>query len=156
MRKPSGSYNGHCAALIRGRDYLAANLDRRPSLREVAAIAGLSPFHFQRRFKACFGVSPLDFLTELKVEAARAKLARTDVPVTDLCFELGYESLGTFSSWFKAHNGISPLAYRRAVRTVLLTPAQPETVWVPQCFAMMFTGRLPTARSKKRSDPPML
>ena len=120
------------------------------SLDFLAGEVGLSKFHLLRTFEARFGVTPHRLQTLLKVTAAKEALARRDVAVTDLCLELGYESLGSFSTWFKSHVGVSPVQYRRSVRTLILMPQLGcAQVGVPQCFAQIFSGTLQIAISEK-------
>ena len=138
--------------LQRARDYVVDQRREPLTLAQVATIAAMSPYHLQRSFKAAFGLSPHEFLTQLKLEDARAALSSRSTPVTDLCAELGYGSLSTFSRWFKAHTGVSPLEYRRAVRLVVLPPPAGASAPPPQCFGMILSGVLPIARSDKQTS----
>lgn len=83
------------------------------SLDEMAEIACLSPFHFSRVFRATTGVPPGEFLAALRLDAAKRLLLTTSLSVTDVCFELGYTSLGTFCQRFKRLTGLSPLRLRQ-------------------------------------------
>lgn len=82
------------------------------SLEEMAEIACLSPFHFNRMFRALIGIPPGEFLAALRLDAAKRLLLTTPLSVTDVCFELGYASLGTFTTRFKQLIGLSPLQLR--------------------------------------------
>ena len=84
-----------------------------PTLAELAEAAGLSTFHFHRQFKALFHQTPMQFLHERRLAAARTLLIRTDEPVTNICFLVGLESLGSFCSSFRKRFGHSPSQYRR-------------------------------------------
>ncbi len=83
------------------------------SLQAMAATALLSPYHFNRIFSEVTGVSPNRFLAALRFEAAKRLLLTTERSVTDICFEVGYNSLGTFTSHFTEAVGVSPRALRR-------------------------------------------
>jgi AraC family transcriptional regulator len=83
------------------------------SLRDMADVAHLSPFHFARVFKGVTGVPPGEFLAALRLERAKRLLLTTDAGVGDICFEVGYESLGTFTSRFTRLVGIAPGKLRR-------------------------------------------
>lgn len=83
------------------------------SLENMAATALLSPYHFNRIFSEVTGVSPNRFLAALRFEAAKRLLLTTERSVTDICFEVGYNSLGTFTSHFTEAVGVSPRALRR-------------------------------------------
>jgi AraC family transcriptional regulator len=99
--------------LYRARDYIRAEASKSLSLSDMARAAHLSPFHFQRSFRALFGISPHSFVSECRLETALHLLKRTDLPVTEICFESGFESLGTFSSWLKKRTGRSPRHWRQ-------------------------------------------
>jgi AraC-like DNA-binding protein len=97
----------------RARDYLHANVRSRVSLANVASAACLSPFHLLRIFRAAFGQSPHDYLSRCRLERAKFLLEKTRIPVTSVCLESGFNSLGSFSSLFRAKCGMSPRAWRR-------------------------------------------
>lgn len=83
------------------------------TLDSLAELACLSPFHFARVFRLVTGVPPNTFLTALRYERAKELLLGSDLSVTDICFEVGYESLGTFTTRFKQLVGLSPLELRQ-------------------------------------------
>lgn len=103
--------------LNRGRDFIHAHFDSALTLSEIAAAACLSPFHFLRGFKAAFRMTPHEYLSTCRVERAKFLLERTGLPVTEICFEVGFESLGSFSSWFTRITGSSPRAWRRGSKS---------------------------------------
>lgn len=82
------------------------------SLSDMADVAVMSPFHFNRTFRAFTGVPPCQFLGALRLAAARRLLITTNTTVTDVCFSVGYNSLGTFSRRFTALLGLSPRRLR--------------------------------------------
>ena len=84
------------------------HLARPLRLAELAEAAYLSPFHFDRVFHATTGVSAVAFAAALRIDAAKRLIARGDASVTDACFELGYNSLGSFVSRFSRSVGIAP------------------------------------------------
>ncbi len=98
--------------LHRARDYISATYERPIALKDVAAVACLSPNHLLRSFKAAFGITPYQFLIDERLRQARWLLAHTDRSVTDICFAVGYESLGSFSWRFTQRYGLSPQAFR--------------------------------------------
>lgn len=95
------------------RDYALSVLDQPVSLQEMAGVACLSPNHFLRHFKQLFHVSPHQFLTQHRLERARQLLLGTDTPITEICFLVGFESLGSFSTLFRRHVGVAPGEFRR-------------------------------------------
>lgn len=98
--------------LNRGRDFIHARFESALTLSEIAAAAHLSPFHFLRGFKAAFRSTPHQYLSKCRVERAKFLLDRTELSVTEICFSIGFESLGSFSSWFTRLTGSSPRAWR--------------------------------------------
>jgi AraC-like DNA-binding protein len=122
--------NGTFVRLCASRDWLFENHARRITLKEVAAQAGFSPFHFQRLFVRAFGETPLEFLTRIRLERAK-KILRTGIdPITEICFDLGYESMGSFSTMFRRQVGLAPSQFRR----VFTMPGLWELKATPSCF----------------------
>jgi AraC-like DNA-binding protein len=98
----------------RAREYARASLERRLELKDLARVACMSPAHFLRTFRRGFGVTPHAFLTGERLNAASRLLATTETPVTDICFAVGFESLGSFSWAFRRRFGVSPTGWREA------------------------------------------
>lgn len=96
----------------------------------LARVAHVSPAHFSRQFRATFGEPPHRYLQRRRVERAMELLRETDRSVTDICFDVGFNSLGTFSRTFRAIVGESPSAYRS--RFI----AGGAALRVPACWAM--------------------
>jgi AraC family transcriptional regulator len=82
------------------------------SLRSLARIGFASPYHFTRTFRSVTGVPPLHFLSALRLDAARTLLMHTRSKVIDICYDVGYSSVGTFTRRFTGSFGISPLQFR--------------------------------------------
>jgi AraC family transcriptional regulator len=82
-------------------------------LEAMAEIAHLSPYHFARTFRRVTGVPPGEFLGALRLERAKELLLTTDLSVSEVCFEVGYNSLGTFTSRFTRLVGLPPGRLRR-------------------------------------------
>ena len=106
--------------LVRARDFLHAEMTSSPTLDDLAREAGLSRAHLARQFAATFGVAPRQYLIQLRLDRAKRALA-AGTPVTEVCYELGYESLGTFSANFHRLTGVSLV---ETVRMASLTPAR--------------------------------
>jgi AraC-like DNA-binding protein len=121
--------------LIRARDFLAAGHATPIRLQEAAREAYLSPFHFQRLFVRTFGESPHELITRLRMDRARQLLEAGEMPVTEICLEIGYASLGTFSTRFAERVGQSPSAYRRAARRWVAPRHGWRIYTLPSCFA---------------------
>ena len=97
--------------VLRGRDFLLSQAAERVTLPGAARAACLSPFHFHRAFTQAFGKTPHQVLTRHRLERAASMLVMGQ-PVTEVCLSVGFESVGSFSSLFRRHFGVSPRAYR--------------------------------------------
>lgn len=82
------------------------------SLEDMADIACLSPYYFSRVFHQIIGIPPGEFLATLRLEAAKRLLLTTSLSVTDICFEVGYTGLGSFTTRFTQLVGVSPRQLR--------------------------------------------
>jgi AraC-like DNA-binding protein len=107
---------------------------------DCADEAGLSPWHLLRSFRGAFGETPKEFLTRLRLERAQHLLTVTDRPVTEVCFDVGFSSLGTFSTLFKRAVGCPPTEYRRRVRPWVTAPGFRPWASIPSCFIRRFRG----------------
>jgi AraC-like DNA-binding protein len=96
----------------RARDFLHAHLGSRIRLAEVAAAACLSPFHLLRTFQAAFRQTPHEYLNQCRLERAKFLLEKTRIPVTTICLDCGFTSLGSFSALFHKNLGVSPRKWR--------------------------------------------
>jgi AraC family transcriptional regulator len=98
--------------LHRAKDYLDTSTDTPISLAEAASVACLSPHHFLRTFKKVFGDTPHQYLGKRRMERARALVLTSEMPITQICYDLGFESLGSFSWLFRRNYGLSPRQLR--------------------------------------------
>jgi AraC-like DNA-binding protein len=99
--------------MLRARDAMDRDYARPLDIPALARIAYVSEAHFIRTFRATFGETPHRYLQRRRVERAMAALRETDLSVTDICFTVGFGSLGTFSRTFKEIVGESPAAFRK-------------------------------------------
>jgi AraC family transcriptional regulator len=98
----------------RGRDYLESFLSDPIRLEDMARAACLSPYHFHRLFRQIFGEGPHHYLVRRRLERAKEMLRGSDVPVTQVCLDTGFESLGSFSTLFRQRYGMPPSQWRSA------------------------------------------
>lgn len=136
--------------LCLARDRLRDELEEAPSIRQVAKLAGLSPFHFIRLFRAVFGDSPNECRARQRIARARDLLLLTDRSVTDICLDVGYTSLGSFSTNFRAQTGLSPSAFRARHAPPVGQPRAVPAHLIPGCFTLMGGG---AAHSAKEQSP---
>jgi AraC-like DNA-binding protein len=98
--------------LLRARDAMDRSYAEPLDVRAVAAVAHVSEAHFIRTFRAVFGETPHRYLQRRRVERSMFLLRETDRSVTDVCLDVGFTSLGTFSRTFREIVGESPSGYR--------------------------------------------
>jgi AraC-like DNA-binding protein len=99
--------------LLRARDAMDRAYAQPLDVRAVAAVAHISPAYFSRCFRAVFGEAPHRYLQRRRIERSMFLLRETDRAVTDICFEVGFGSLGTFSRTFREIVGETPSGYRK-------------------------------------------
>lgn len=110
-------------ALRRVRDRIDREFDQPLNVPDLAAGVHMSAGHLSRRFKAAYGESPYAYLLTRRIERAMSLIRRGDLSVTEICFAVGFTSLGTFSTRFSELVGMSPTDYRqRAVHGDLDLP----------------------------------
>ena len=111
-------------------------------VRAVAAVAHLSEAHFSRSFRAAFGETPHRYLQRRRVERSMFLLRETDRSVTDICFDVGFSSRGTFSRTFREIVGEPPSDYR----------VGHEPMVAPNCFQLAATRPVVAAGVARRSS----
>jgi AraC-like DNA-binding protein len=120
--------------LCQARDYLHAHQAAPLTLNEMARQAGLSRYHFLRLFREAFGATPHQYLIRVRIERAKALLAAANGSVTEVCFEVGFSSLGSFSALFTRRVGCPPSAWRRRIWQIAPPPYAVTQLAIPWCF----------------------
>ena len=121
--------------LLRAKDLADGRYFEPLTIASLARAAGLSPAHFSREFRRAFGESPHQYLLTRRLERAAALLRTTDRPVTEICFAVGWSSVGSFTTSFRRVYGTTPVAYRAAF------PPARRFVRVPDCVALAYGRR---------------
>jgi AraC-like DNA-binding protein len=116
--------------LLRARDLVDSRYHEPLDLRTLAQEAHVSPRHFSRSFRRVFGETPYQYLLSRRLELARHLLRTTEMPVGEICLEVGFASVGSFTTTFTRHVGVSPTTFRAAYAG----PSEADRV--PLCFAM--------------------
>lgn len=116
--------------MLRARDAMDRSFAAPLDVPALARIAHASPAHFARQFRAVFGEAPHTYLRRRRVERAMELLRETDRSVTEICFDVGFNSLGTFSRTFKEIVGEPPSSYRARFAE------EGAALRVPACWAM--------------------
>jgi AraC-like DNA-binding protein len=131
------------AFLRRAKDLVDRSYAEPLDVVALARQAHVSPWHFSRRFKEAFGETPHQYVLTRRVERAQELLRNTDLSVTEICLEVGFQSLGSFSAAFHRVAGMTPTAYRA---TIAGFPPH-----IPGCWAAMWTRPNGSARMEKRA-----
>jgi AraC-like DNA-binding protein len=118
--------------LLRARDLADARYLEPLTVDDMAAAAGLSRAHFSREFRRAFGESPHAYLLTRRLERAAAMLRTTDRSIADVCFSVGLQSVGSFTSSFGRMFGVSPSAYRARF------PPAAHMALVPACVVRYY------------------
>jgi AraC-like DNA-binding protein len=134
------------AFLRRAKDLVDRSYAEPLDVIALARQAHVSPYHFSRRFKEAFGETPHQYVLTRRVERAQELLRNTDLSVTEICLEVGFQSLGSFSAAFHKVAGVTPTAYRATH-----TGHAPH---IPGCWAAQWTRPLGSARMEKRAATP--
>jgi AraC-like DNA-binding protein len=129
--------------LLRARNLADSRYSESLDVDDLAAVAGLSRAHFSREFRRAFGESPHSYLLTRRLERAAALLRATDRSVADICFSVGLQSVGSFTTSFTRTFGVSPTVYRASF------PPASYHARVPECV-VRFYGR--PQRSTFRED----
>jgi AraC-like DNA-binding protein len=132
--------------LLRAKDLADARYFEPLDVNDLASAAGLSRAHFSREFRRAFGESPHAYLLTRRLERAAALLRTTDRSVADVCFSVGLQSVGSFTSSFTRTYGLSPTAYRATFPPATLQAR------VPMCVLRVY-GR-PQRRTFREDSVP--
>ena len=120
--------------IVAAKVYIDANYPEAIDLEQISKQAFLSRFHFHRIFTKVYKKTPHQYLTQIRLEAAKEMLAKEGISITDVCNSIGFESLGSFSSLFRKQSGYSPQYYRNiAWLKKKLSIEQPKR-FIPHCF----------------------
>ena len=119
--------------LDRARQFIDQSYDLPLDLKQISSQACFSRYHFLRLFRQTFNKTPHQYLVERRIEKAKELLTSADLRVTDVCFEVGFQSLGSFSSLFHKSVGHPPVTYRERSRETKAAKRQ-----VPACFLVMY------------------
>ena len=136
-----GSNLRELALLRRVRDRMDREYAEPLDVEALARGVNMSAGHLSRQFRLAYGESPYSYLMTRRIERAMALLRRGDMSVTDVCFEVGCSSLGTFSTRFTELVGVPPSVYRQQ--------AAHETAGIPSCVAKQVTRPV-----RNREAPP--
>lgn len=120
-------------SLLRARELIDRHYAKPLDLDELARTANFSRYHFLRAFRRTFHATPHEYLTRKRIERAKELLSEDRLTVTEICFEVGFESLGSFSTLFHKIVGWSPSIYRARAWEMRKNPLK----FIPNCYVIM-------------------
>jgi len=119
--------------LGRAREFIDHCYDHPLSLDQISEKACFSRYHFLRLFRQAFNQTPHQYLIDRRIEKAKELLKGDELRVTDVCFEVGFQSLGSFSTLFQKRVGHAPVTFREKAKATERAKQQ-----VPGCFLFMY------------------
>ena len=126
--------------VVQAKLYIENNYDKEINLDLISREAAFSKFHFLRLFRKSFGLTPNQFLTEVRLENAK-KLFTQGVSVQDACWRVGFDSLSSFSNLFKRRIGASPISYVQSQKYIKDKTIENPLMFIPGCFAKNFNWK---------------
>jgi len=123
--------------IVQAKLFIDRNYAERIDAGKIADEACYSKFHFIRTFKSIYGRTPHQYLTHVRIERAK-ELLEQEVSVTEACFAVGFDSLGSFTSLFKRRAGVTPSEYQRQRLERKAEISKEPLKFIPGCFAMQF------------------
>lgn len=124
----------HYRRIVTAKLYIDANYREPIQLDDISRNALLSRFHFHRLFSSVYKMSPHKYLTRKRLHTARELLADKELSVADVCNQVGFESIGSFSLLFKRETGIGPQHYRNMLFMREQQAKKQPRAFIPHCF----------------------
>jgi AraC-like DNA-binding protein len=120
--------------LVKAKMFIDQHFAESIDLNNIADEAYFSKFHFIRMFKNSYGKTPHQYLISLRIERSM-ELLKADISVADVCYEVGFESLASFSRLFKRIIGMTPSAYAKQQQELKANRMRFPLSFIPGCFA---------------------
>jgi AraC-like DNA-binding protein len=120
--------------IVQAKLFIDAHFADNIELNNITDEAYFSKFHFIRAFKNTYGKTPHQYLIYVRIEQAR-ELLKTGIPVSEVCYSVGFESLSSFSGLFKRMSGLSPSAYVAQQQNLQQQIKKTPLSFIPACFA---------------------
>ena len=124
--------------IVQAKLFIDGHFAERIDAGEIADEACYSKYHFIRTFSSIYGKTPHQYLTAVRVEKAKEML-ETGVSVTDVCFAVGFEGLGSFTGLFKRREGITPSVYQQQRLARKAEIKEEPLKFIPGCFADQYS-----------------
>lgn len=120
--------------IVQAKIFIDNNYSSRIDLNNIAETAYFSKFHFIRLFKKTYQKTPHQYLIDVRIKNARL-LLKSEMSITDVCYSIGFESLGSFTDLFKRYTGLTPSAYKSQQQKIKADIVKTPLKFVPNCFA---------------------
>ena len=135
--------------IVTAKLYIDDSFQERIDLDRLSRQACLSRYHFHRLFRQIYRVTPHQYLTRKRIEEAQKSLAANELTITEICNDVGFESIGSFSTLFKKEIGQAPASYRSQARQKQEQTRTHPASFIPHCFIEVCT-----TKSKIQEAPP--
>ncbi|MBL7858844.1 MAG: helix-turn-helix transcriptional regulator [Cyclobacteriaceae bacterium] len=119
--------------MVRAKLFIDENYANKIEVSQIADKAYFSKFHFTRLFKTLYGLTPNQYLIQVRVEEAK-RLLQIGIPVKEVCMSVGFDSISTFKGLFKKVTGKTLTSYQNQERTVLLAMKTKPFAHIPTCL----------------------
>ena len=126
--------------IVGAKVFIDENFREQIDLDTIAGEACLSRYHFHRLFRRIYKRTPHQYLTFKRIDHARRMLATEDFTISDICMQVGFDSIGSFSMLFKKETGLAPGEYRDVSKLRRAAAAEQPRRVIPFCFIAEFTG----------------
>ncbi|PWT99799.1 MAG: AraC family transcriptional regulator, partial [Bacteroidetes bacterium] len=124
--------------ILHAKLFMDENFSQPIGLDQISRKAYFSRFHFHRVFTNIYRITPHQYITAKRIEKARSLLAENRLSVTEVCAEVGFESLGSFSILFKKMKGIAPQDFRESAHQNKIKGQIHPRKFIPSCFIDQF------------------
>jgi AraC-like DNA-binding protein len=120
--------------LRHARRFIDLHYEMPVTIEQASRQAALSPYHFIRVFRLAYKQTPHQYLMTRRIQKAKELLRTTDLPITEICAAVGFQSLGSFSALFRKVAGLSPSAYRKSASTI--SRSAQRSAYIPLCMCV--------------------
>lgn len=121
--------------IVHAKLYIDAHFHERLNVNQVSSEAAFSKFHFIRLFKKIYSKTPHQYLRDVRLDEAKKLISAAEVDIESVCLQVGFESVGSFSSLFKRRFGITPARYRQQQFDLRKSTQEKPLNYIPGCFA---------------------
>lgn len=120
--------------IVQAKLFIDKNYSKKIDLNNISSEAFFSKFHFIRLFKSIYGRSPHQYLKYVRIEKAK-ELLKKDAPVSEACYLVGFDSIGSFSTLFSKMEGMSPSTYLKQHQQIKKKKTEKPFTFIPGCYA---------------------